>query len=308
MIKALLKNAPVIGSAIKYFKGTCIQPTCGKQNSTFFNYSRNIVDCKEYEKTKVHKESSLYKDRYNEVKKFFNKNDSEMLLHFIINGTPNTNYYKYKMHKIFERIGLDREKLKKAYENAAFMYVNRLMLRYHNYDIGGKILEIITTQSRSPQAIKVLDYGCGVADISLYLALHGAKVTLVDLDDKKFEFTLWRFDHRNMKIKSKKAYQTEKPVDLGDEKFDAIVMAEFLEHVREPRLFLEFALDHLNEDGLFYDSLGPVHNHGIGGDHLREAKHLIETTDYSEFHRMHLSPFKKINGNNSLSHFYIKKQ
>ena len=155
--------------------------------------------------------------------------------------------------------------------------------------------------------MNVLDYGCGIADPSMYLALNGTNVTIVDLDDDKFDFAVWRFEKRNLAFKSIKVTQTEKPVDLANQKYDFIIMAEFLEHVRNPRLFLEFALEHLNDQhGILYDSLGPSHNHGVGGDHLKEAKDLMIHSDYSSFFNKALSPLNAMFNTDEFKHFYIK--
>jgi 2-polyprenyl-3-methyl-5-hydroxy-6-metoxy-1,4-benzoquinol methylase len=231
-----------------------------------------------------------------------------MVAHFLVKGTTNTSYYRFRLHQLFEQTGLNEEKLKLAYEKAAFMYTNRLMLRYHNYKIGVLILEIADRLSLDKDEIEVLDYGCGVADPSLYLALSGVTVTIVDLDDRKFDFANWRFQKRNLKVNSIRAAQTEEPIDLGNRKYDVIIMAEFLEHVRNPRLFLEFAVEHLHDQhGILYDSLGPFHNHGIAGDHLKEAKELIAHSDYSIAFKEMLCPLNAVLDRGEFEHFYMKQ-
>lgn len=279
--KTFLKNLPLAGPLLKYVSGTFIQRKNDKRNATFFSYKNNFRNSEDCGLTKINKKYSLYKDRLYEVKSFFNKSISQMAIHYLVNGTPNTNYYRSKLHHIFEETGLDKEDLKSAYEKAAFMYVNRLMLRYHNYRLGKNILKTLEKLSLEKKQVSILDYGCGVADPSLYLALHGVNITIVDLDDIKLDFAISRFKKRNLNINYYRATQTETPVDIGPQKFDVIIMAEFLEHVRNPRSFLEFAIEHLNnEHGVLFDSLGPTHNHNISGDHLVEAKESMESSDY----------------------------
>lgn len=306
--KYFLNRIPLIGTFLKYGAGNFIQRRNDKKNTTFFNYNKNIKDSREYDITKVHKTNSLYKDRFYEVTNFFNKNLFQMAIHYLVNGTPNTSYYKFRLQQIFERMGLNEDKLKLAYEKAAFMYTNRLMLRYHNYRVGVLILEIANRLSLDKDKIDVLDYGCGVADPSLYLALSGVTVTIVDLDDKKLDFAIWRFKKRNLRVNSIRAAQTEKPIDLGNKKYDIIIMAEFMEHVRNPRLFLEFAVKHLHDrHGILYDSLGPIHNHGVAGDHLKEAKEIVAHSDYPLFFKKMLSPLNAIFDTDEFEHFYMKQ-
>ena len=288
--------------------GTLVQSRIGKNNATIFAYNRNFKDDDLYKVTLLDKTNPVYKDRFAEVKRFFNKSTLGMLLHFAINGTPNTNYYKYRLERIFEGSWLDPNNLRHTYERSTFMYTNRLMLRYHNYKKGAQILELANALSLKKESLRVLDYGCGVADPSLFLALHGVDVTIVDLDDTKLEFARARFNNRGLSVRCVAAKQTEKPVDPGSEKYDVIIMAEFLEHVRNPRLFLEFALDHLNDKhGVFYDSLGPEHNHGIGGDHLAEAKTLMDGSDYAEYFSKKLCPINEFFGTDRYPHFYVKR-
>tara|TARA_Y100000294_G_C8450012_1_gene294315 strand:- start:67 stop:828 length:762 start_codon:yes stop_codon:yes gene_type:complete len=252
----------------------------------------------------------MYLDRMVEIRDFFDVSWISLLIFYIRNGTPNTNYFKTRLDSFFQICGTDEINLKKAYDSSSFYYVNRLMLRYHNYGIGKKAEEIISliTPERSLQEVHVLDYGCGVADPTLFLALKGAAVTIVDLDNKKFEFAEERFTQRNLDVNAWPATDTERPIMISpDIQYDFIIMAEFLEHVRKPRRFLEFALSHLRKGGLFYDPLGPIHKHGVGGDHLMEAKLEMETTDYATYYKEHLVPVNLVVNKECFDHFYVKR-
>ncbi len=306
-IIAFLKKTPVLYPIIRYITGTVIQLSTGQRNTTFFSYKGNIQDGKAYQITKQNKKFSLYRDRLEELRSFFQLGWFRLMTHFIANGTPNTNYYQFKKLEHFEKIGTDTQTLKKAYESAAFMYTARLMLAYHNYDIGLKGHEIASGfLSLNTNALRVLDYGCGVADPSLILALLGAEVTIVDLDDPKLSFAESRFKKRGLEITRIATEQTESPVSLNG-KYDFVILAEFLEHVRNPRLYLEHVLAHMGKDAILYDSLGPTHQYGIYGDHLKEAKEQIESTDYSDFHHAHLAPANKMFNADGFKHFYIRK-
>jgi 2-polyprenyl-3-methyl-5-hydroxy-6-metoxy-1,4-benzoquinol methylase len=304
-LKNLIKRIP----GINYAMGTLIQRNSGKQNATFFSFRANFLNNSNWDITKIDKNRDIYFDRLFEIKTFYHISIPQLIIHYLRNGTPNTNYYKYRMLTYFDTIGKDKDTLKKSYDASDFMYAQRLMLRYHNYNIGKKANDIFRRLGNSSlKDVKVLDYGCGIADPSLLLALYGANVTIVDLDTKKFKFAQARFKQRNLKVYSISAKQTEIPCDIPEDlEFDLIIMAEFLEHVRNPRLFLEFAISRLKDGGIIYDSLGSEHKHGIGGDHLEEAKYEIETTDYKEYFLENLQPINVILNENSFEHFYIKQ-
>lgn len=299
---------PFIGTVLKYISWNFFQDQTGKRNTTFFNFEGNFRGGKQFRMMQIVKNNTLYKDRFDEVRSFYQKNVGKMLLHFMINGTPNTKYYKQRLLRNFNETDLSKQHLKYVYEKAAFMYANRLMLRYHNYGLGKKILSLVKTLGLKKEQLQVLDYGCGVADASLYLAFHGIDVTIVDLDDSKFKFALSRFTRRNLNVHFCGASQTDLPVSLGKKKYDVIIMSEFLEHVCNPRIFLEFAINHLNDSlGILYDSLGPIHKHEVGGDHLKEAKDQMENTDYQKFHRENLTTVPSKFDVNYYKHFYSSK-
>lgn len=293
-----VKKIPYLGSISEYFVNTMLQTRKHKPFSTFFNFTNNISDDIRYRNAKIHPELPMWRDRWQEIREFFHTPAWYFLVHYLINGTPNTQWYKVRMEKSFDEIGTDPENLKRAYEKNDFMYVNRLMLRYHLYGIGEKIEKAVRT-SKDIKRLRVLDYGCGVADASVWLALNGAKVTIVDLQDKKFDFAKWRFAKRKLKVEAIGAVETEKPVRLRG-LFDVIIMAEFLEHVRNPQLFLAQALKHLKKGGYLYDSLGAVYNHGVGGEHLPETMSMVNNPKYRKFYNLHLRP-------TTTSHIYIKK-
>ena len=298
--KRVVKRLPMFDYCI----GTLIQR--GKPNSTFFNHRENLADAPELECTKILSERTLYADRLQEVQSFYGVSRVRLLAHYLRNGTPNTNYYRQRLEDIFDSHGTDADRLKLSYERASFMYVNRLMLRYHHYRLGLQAQAIVKELTdRKPSELRVLDYGCGVADPSLFLALQGAQVTLVDLADPKFDFTRSRFRARGLHHVAIAAEQTEEPVPI-EGVFDVVLMAEFLEHVRSPRRFLEYALDHLAQDGVFYDSLGPVFRHNVGGQHLREAKAELSETDYEDFFGRNLQAVNDLLGKMDYPHFYVR--
>lgn len=274
---------------LHYIVKTMIPRRAYKKNSTI--WINNISD--EYGWTKINKRLSLYRDRKRELMAFFEKSKLDMLLHFIRYGTPNTTYYKYMLEKDFEKIGLEKGALKLAYEKLSFRYACRLMLRYHMYNKAVKMMKTVGNVD------SILDYACGVADTSIVFSKHCKNLTIVDLDDKKFEFAKWRLRRRDIKFKSYAATDTESPVELGERKYDLIVMAEFLEHVRDPEMFLKFAHKHIKTGGFLFDPCGADDSHHSGGDHLKEAASVLRSKEYQNLHKSLFRPvgddlYKKI--------------
>ena len=276
----------------------------GKAHSTVFSCTKALDETPGCDFLKQDEAKSLWRDRYEEVRTFYRKSHLGMVLHFLRNGTPNTNYYRMQMMQPFEGRDLQGEGLKKAYQEAAFMYSLRLMLRYHGYGLGMAAEQLLQElHGIAPQDIQVLDYGCGVADPSLYLAARGARATIVDLDDIKFGFARHRFQSRNLPVTGINATETDRPVPLKGP-YQVIFLAEFLEHVRDPMAYLKHILAHATPGAIVYDPLGPIHEHGVGGDHLQEAYDCMQRTGYQDFHKARLIPLDSKLGSPLNRNFY----
>jgi 2-polyprenyl-3-methyl-5-hydroxy-6-metoxy-1,4-benzoquinol methylase len=294
-LKTVFKSIPLVGPPLVHL---CELP----------GFRRRLRDEAWCAITKRDPKKTLYADRYAEVHEYFGLSTAQTIRHYLANGMPHTTHYRRRLIGIFDRLGVGEAELKGVYEQASFMYVNRLMLKYHRFRLGRSILELARDLGLEPGELRVLDYGCGVGDTSLFLASHGASVTLVDLDDEKFRFTLKRFENRGLKAHGVAATQTEEPVALGRAPFHFIIMSQFLEHVRSPRLFLEFALDRLEARcGILFDNNGPVYTHEAGGDHLRETEEAMRKTHYTEFHNASLTALNEHLSRDDLKDFYIKR-
>jgi SAM-dependent methyltransferase len=257
-------------------------------------------------KTKLYNRH-FWLDRYLELKNYNRLSHSDLLRIYIQVGFPNHPRWAKKIHartevdSIFgdERYSPPPNELLEGYRKKHFESNNRFMLGYHRYDISEQYLDLVGREI-DPSDVSVLDYGCGVADPALYLACLGADATIADLDTKVLDFAIWRFNQRNIELQHFRAEQTESPVDIeGNNGFDFIVMNEFLEHVRDPMIFLEFVVDKIQTNGLFYDPMGREYTHSVGGDHLPEAKEVVESDEYKRLHR---EEFERIEG-----HFYRKR-
>lgn len=236
-------------------------------------------------------------DRYLEIKNYYGKDDIYFLKLFIKYGFPNRSKFAKRVIKNETSIDFggpnhspSPDQLLEYYNETAFYDVNRMMLAYHRYDIAKKSLD--SSNVDNVDNISLLDYGCGMADPGVYLGLMGANVTIVDLGEK-LDFASWRLQQRGIKHSAIKPEQTETPAEI-DSNFDIIIMNEFLEHVRNPKLFLNMVINNISPGGIFYDAFGREYTHSVGWQHLKEAKQTVKSEQYKKLHR---DNFKHIKGN-----------
>jgi len=240
-----------------------------------------------YEETKT-REVPMYVDRFTEIYNFYDFEYGTYIAHYLTNGLPNTRYYEYNFGKLNQQYfggelhSPEPEDLLEGYRAVSFWTANRLMLGYNRYGIASKYIELT---DKNISTTNVLDYGCGVADPAIYCGLKGATVTIVDLDTSVLKLAEARLSKRDLEYDSYAATQTEEPVKVAEDEFDFIIMSEFLEHVRNPMVFLEFAIDHLRTGGYFYDPVGREFQHTIHQQHLKEAKETVMSVEYKDRHQ-----------------------
>ncbi len=96
---------------------------------------------------------------------------------------------------------------------------------------------------------KVLDIGCGVGTVSLYLASKGSKVLGVDISKRAIDTAISSAEflslNNNARFVSGK-FQTIKVKG----KYDLILMTEVLEHLKDDRKVLNYVKNYLKDDGL----------------------------------------------------------
>lgn len=93
---------------------------------------------------------------------------------------------------------------------------------------------------------KIVDYGCGVGQISIVGALNGLNMTAVDIEGKTFDFTKWKFKKYGLNVKTI-GIKNDTPLK---EKYDAMTCFEVLQHVPDVEKTLEHFHESLNENGL----------------------------------------------------------
>lgn len=253
---------------------------------------------KEIKKTQINEGKSLFLDRQNEIKQFFNVNNFYLFRYYLKYGFPNTDKFKEHYLQPFKN-NTGPNKLKKAYDNIPFDYALRLMLAYERYSMITDYLDFMIKDScKNLSDFKVLDYGCGVSDIGLLFASFGAKVTICDLDNSRFDFTIWRFKQRGFNPETIRVTNTEVYPELLESKYDLIIATELFEHVRDPLRLLKNFTKALKGSGYLFDSMGGKFERDDRPHHLKEAFKIGNSKEYKEYyskHYIHLSTKEGLN-------------
>lgn len=224
---------------------------------------------KEIMNSRLKKYLPVYLDRLAECLSYYPMTFSEFVSISKKYNFPNTDKYKEFFTGTFGPI--TQEALLNSYRRQDKLYVLRLMLAYHRFSFIDRytayIGEYFKNYDRTPS---VLDYGCGVADVGLYFAQMGFKVTLVDLDTPRAQFACGRFKRRGLNCDLITLNSTEVLPDIED-KFDLIIATEILEHFRYPTKMISFFYEHLQDGGLLFNSMGRTFERDRIGDHLSES-------------------------------------
>ena len=145
------------------------------------------------------------------------------------------------------------------------------MMRYTRYDKSIELVYFFNKKYNKKQRrqIKVLDYGCSVADYGLSFGVYGYNVTLSDIEGGVIEFAKWRFKIRSIECETI-------PVKHDDlyPKFpvhDIIIAGEVLEHIRNPLITVRNFHEALPAGGYLWVSAYPYKEKKVGGGHLQEA-------------------------------------
>lgn len=247
----------------------------------------------EIKKTQINKNIPLFLDRQNEIKEFFGVSNFYLLKYYLKHGFPPTVRFKEYYIKAFVNKN-DPQNLKKAYDSISFEYTIRLMLSYERYSwITGYLDFIIEDYGKSLNELKVLDYACGVSDIGLLFSSFGAKVTIADLDNKRFDFTIWRFKKRGFNPQIIRIPDTETYPSLPEGEFDLIIATNFFEHIRNPLAILKILTKSLKRGGYLFDNIGTKFECDERPHHLEEARKIGKSQEYKVFYNenyTHISP------------------
>ncbi len=305
-IKKTSKNIPFLYSVLRFFYVEYIGFLCLRN---FLNSDPNFIKKNPWylhiKDTQINKKLPLFRDRENELLEFFRLNKIDLYMNYLKYGFPSKDRYRKNIIKIFEgQIDTD-EGLTNAYAKSSLQYSIRLMLGYEKYVLLTPYLSYIMKNTDLKfGGMEVLDYGCGISDIGLLLASLGAEVTLVDLDDKKFDFTGWRFKKRGFNPNIIRIKNVSKFPKLKKEEYDLIIATEIFEHVRNPLKLLKIITRALKKNGFLIDSMGGEFKRDIEGDHLEEAIKIGNSKKYKNYYNRY---YEHLKFKNDLNYLYRKK-
>jgi 2-polyprenyl-3-methyl-5-hydroxy-6-metoxy-1,4-benzoquinol methylase len=268
-----------------YIKTLILDPHHLKQSNKWYTAIKN---------TQIEKGIPLFLDRQREIQRYFKKNNLDLLRYFLSNGCPNSKKFENKLSSFFQNRTKRDSQLKEAYKKAAYHYSLRLMIAYERYSYIIPYMNQLKKQLNKPiKKWRVTDYGCGVSDCGLLFSSLGARVTIVDLDDEKLDFTRLRFSSRGLQVKVLKIESPDQYPALP-KKQDLIIATEVLEHVRDPFQLLKNFHKALHIHGLLFDSMGGIFSRDFKskGDHLKEAYQIGNSNMYTNFYQQHFYQLK----------------
>jgi SAM-dependent methyltransferase len=141
---------------------------------------------------------------------------------------------------------------------------------------------------------KVLDVGCGVGTLALYLAKKGALVLGVDVSPRAIEIANYAKQANQLKQVVFKAGELQ----LGKPYFDLVICSEVIEHIADDQSFLRIINSNLKANGILYLSTPTSNNFlyklGFYQKFDREVGHLRRYTIQSLTELLTDSGFKII--------------
>ncbi|MBP7653176.1 class I SAM-dependent methyltransferase [Candidatus Dependentiae bacterium] len=165
------------------------------------------------------------KEIYGEIRYILDLNNEDIEKNFI-NPTQNGKKEWLKKNRG------SNDKIEDFYKNCDY-YIYEL-LKENNY-YGARCNLFPKIKSNILPTDKILDFGCGVGNLSLYLYKNNFKqIYLADLDTQTFEFCRKRFDIRNYDYKYFKLQIDEMPKNF----FEKIICLDVIEHLNEPEKVL----------------------------------------------------------------------
>lgn len=102
------------------------------------------------------------------------------------------------------------------------------------------------------KSLKVADIGCGGGLLSESLSRLGADVHGVDASESNIEIAKFHADINDLNIKYE--YTTAEALASRNEKFDIVCALEIVEHIDDPKQFIENCFKLLNPGGHFFVS------------------------------------------------------
>lgn len=155
------------------------------------------------------------------------------------------------------------------------------------------ILNVINKFLDSPK--KILDIGCGVGSLSLYLASNGHRVYGIDISSKAIKSCLE--SAKKLGIENNVHFESMNfPNKIPDEKFDFILLIEVIEHLKNDNLVLGKVYSLLKKGGIVIISTpsknAPMYKLGLAHEFDQRVGHLRRSTLYELVDKCKLAGFK----------------
>lgn len=114
-------------------------------------------------------------------------------------------------------------------------YIVRTMVDYDRYFEASQVEKQLRHHREDIKGLRMLDFGCLVADYALYFARRGASVAIYDFD-VPIEFARFRFMEENLSVE---ALTAPTPLPHLMESRQLVVFGEVLEHLDDPLAVLQ---------------------------------------------------------------------
>ena len=129
-------------------------------------------------------------------------------------------------------------------EISGYKYDDATLNESHGYLLPAVLAELEAMQQR-PQALRVMDLGCGNGSVTEMLHRRGHPVVGVDPSDEGVRMARETYPH--LQIERGSAYE---PLTEKYGRFDVVVSLEVVEHVYSPRKYAATVHDLLNPGGI----------------------------------------------------------
>lgn len=121
---------------------------------------------------------------------------------------------------------------------------------------------------------KLLEYGCGPAMTSFFLAYNGMNVTAYDYESAVLKFQ--RFRQKKYGLTNLE-YKAVEEIDNDTSTYDAVICYEMLEHVMDPKPIIDKLDARLKEDGLLLITVSSEAELPL--QHRSTPEHICEMTN-----------------------------
>ncbi len=141
-------------------------------------------------------------------------------------------YYSVSKELIHELANIPQEdRIERCREYGINPKIIRTMMDYTRYHEAARIHQRIVVLGGQIADLKILDYGCLVADYGLYFSRLGADVAIYDIDPEAIQFALARFRRENL---AGLAYHIPTDYAALVANRDLAIFGEVLEHMHNP--------------------------------------------------------------------------